>query len=57
MSVSPCLPALLSAETLSGWNLCRPCTCCHHLCELISESVLLCLEDTVPLESSLPFGS
>lgn len=42
---------------LSGLNLCSSCTHCHTLCELICVSVLLCLEDAVPLESPTTSGS
>lgn len=38
-------------------NLCRPCACCHRLCELMCASILLCLEDIVSLESSTTSGS
>ena len=38
-------------------NLCRSCVCCHSLYEFICLSVLLCLEDTVSLESSITSGS
>lgn len=37
----------------SGLNECWPCICCHILCELICSPILLCMEDTASLESSI----
>ena len=34
-----------------------PCACCHSLCEFMCVSVMLCLEDTVSLASSIFSGS
>lgn len=58
-SWSPCLPTAPypSAGTPSGMNPCRPCVCCHNLCEITSVSVLLCLGNPVSLELTNPSGS
>lgn len=50
------------AGILSGWNPWRHRACCPSLCELISASVPLCLEDTLlrvvhPLWTTLPTSS
>lgn len=42
----------LSTVSMSGLHI--VCSCCHSLWEFICASVLLCLEDTVLLESSEP---
>lgn len=35
------------------WDPIWPCVCCHFLCEFNCAWVLLCLEITIPLESSI----
>ena len=52
MSTSP-----VSAETPSGLDLCRPCACCHSLCELICAIFTMPLEGLVSLVPSIPSGS
>ena len=47
-----CLFPILMAGILSGLNLCRTRACCPNVCEFTWALVLLCLEDTVSLESS-----
>ena len=40
--------------TTSGFDLCRPCTCYHCLCEFFCALVLLCLEGIVYFVISIP---
>lgn len=53
---SSCSLPRLSAEPQSGLDLCRPCECCHSLCEFWWASVLLYPEGTVSLEPSITSG-
>lgn len=46
-------PFLLSAENMSGSNLCQLCVCCHRLCQSVCALLLLCWEDTMALGPSL----
>jgi hypothetical protein len=45
--------SLLNPGTTSDFDLCRPSTCCHSLCEFIFVSLLLCLQGTVSFVSSI----
>lgn len=40
--------------TLRGLNLCRPCGCCHSLCEFMRVSVLPCLKTWFPWSHPSP---
>jgi hypothetical protein len=50
------LPSL-SAGTLSGLDLWKSCACCHSLCEFVCAPVLLCMDGTVSMGSSITSGS
>lgn len=56
LGMGACSPPL-SAGTLSGLSLCRPWAYCHNLYEFKRVSLLLCLEDTIYMESSIPSDS
>lgn len=50
-------PPPIQPLNLSGRNLFRPCACCHSLYKFRCQSVLLFLEDTASLDSSITSGS
>lgn len=47
------LPLFIAGPQLA-WTCYRPCECCPSLCEFTRASVLLCLQDTVSMQSSVP---